>query len=81
MQFDPVPAVPEQPAVAVPLLALLGREPPVFGAVVKVNVFPTWPALVLVTSSVGGSEMEVMRRFDPHVGEQLTSCPTTKGRA
>jgi hypothetical protein len=33
MQFEPVPAVPEQPAVTVPLVALLGKDPPLGAAV------------------------------------------------
>ena len=54
MQFDPIPAVPEQPPVIVPL-----PEPPIAPLAVKVKVLPTCPA-PLTVDCVGAADTETI---------------------
>jgi hypothetical protein len=55
-------------------------EPPIAALVVKVKVAPTCPGAPETVDCVGGAETDVMTRLELHP-EQLTACPTTKGRA
>src|SRR6185312_1311866 len=73
MQFDPVPATPEQPPVTVSVVET-PREP----LAVAVNVWPIWPAPAAV-DCVGGKETAVITRPAVQPAQDIT-MPGTKGR-